>query len=175
MIVRRPNSYWDRFYLPAILRGLAITFKHLIGSKFTVQYPEERVEHHPGYRGAHRLNKDDQGRIKCVACEMCSTACPANCISILPSASPIDWTDRERVPEKFEINMLRCIYCGMCEEACPEDAIELTYIDDLVSYTRSEMIWDKERLLSQFDLTEKNQPMKTARRGAFMKALHGAA
>ena len=174
MIVRRPSSFWDRFYIPAILGGLAVTFKHLVGEKFTIQYPEERVEHHPGYRGAHRLNKDNQGRIKCVACEMCSTACPANCISILPSAAPIDWKDRERVPEKFEINMLRCIYCGMCEEACPEDAIELTYIDDLVSYTRSEMIWDKERLLAQFDLTEKTQPMKTARHGASMKALDGA-
>ena len=174
MIVRRPNSVWDRFYLPAILKGLALTFRHLIGSKFTIQYPEETVVHHSGYRGAHRLNKDSQGRIKCVACEMCSTACPANCISILPSPSPIDWKDRERVPRKFEIDMLRCIYCGMCEEACPEDAIELTYIDDLVSYTRSEMIWNKERLLEQFDLTEKIQPMKTAQSGASMKALHGA-
>ncbi len=172
MIVRRPKSVLDKFYIPAILQGLALTFRHLMGSRFTLQYPEETVEHHPGYRGAHRLNKDSKGRIKCVACEMCSTACPANCITISPS--PSEWMDRERVPEKFEINMLRCIYCGMCEEACPEDAIELTYIDDLVSYTRSDMIWDKDKLLRQFDLTTNNQPMKTAQRGASMKALHGA-
>ena len=76
------------------------------------------------YRGVHRLNKDEEGRVKCVACFMCSTACPARCIHI--EADEIPWADREKYPAKFDIDELRCIYCGMCEEACPVDAIELT-------------------------------------------------
>ena len=75
----------------------------------------------PNYRGVHRLNRDEQGRVKCVACYMCSTACPARCIDIVAAPSP--WPDREKYPEAFVIDELRCIYCGMCEEACPVDAI----------------------------------------------------
>jgi ferredoxin len=77
------------------------------------------------YRGVHRLNKDEEGRVKCVACFMCSTACPARCIHIEADEAP--WDDREKYPAKFDIDELRCIYCGMCEEACPVDAIELTH------------------------------------------------
>ena len=86
------------------------------------------------YRGVHRLNRDEQGRVKCVACYMCATACPAHCIHIVGEQAP--WTDREKYPIKFDIDELRCIYCGMCEEACPVDAIELTYEYDIVGLTR---------------------------------------
>ena len=83
----------------------------------TEQFPEERPKLPPNYRGVHRLNRDEQGRVKCVACYMCSTACPAHCIDIVAAPSP--WPDREKYPETFVIDELRCIYCGMCEEACP--------------------------------------------------------
>ena len=143
--------FWDKFYIPAILRGMSITFRHIFRKKYTVQYPEEKWPVPPGHRGAIRLNKDEQGRIKCVACEMCSTACPARCISMEAEVSP--WQDQEKQPRWFEIDMLRCILCGMCEEACPEDAIELTEIYDFSSYTRKDLIWDKDRLLENYDLT----------------------
>lgn len=144
-------AFWDRYYIPAILKGLALTFTHIFMKKYTVQYPEEKWPVPPGHRGAIRLNKDEQGRIKCVACEMCSTACPAKCISMEAGLS--EWKDHEKYPVKFEIDMLRCILCGMCEEACPEDAIELTEIYDFSAYTRENLIWDKERLLKNYDIT----------------------
>ena len=162
MVVRRPYTFVDRLYLPAIVRGLAVTIRHLFRKPFTRLYPEERYEKKPGHRGAHRLNKDAFGHVKCVACELCATACPAFCIHIVPAPAPPDWEGRERFPVKFEIDMLRCIFCGFCEEACPEDAIELTYIDDLSSYSREEMIWDKRKLLEMYDVTIARQPMKTA-------------
>ncbi len=141
----------DRFYIPAILKGMMITFKHIFQKKYTVQYPEEKWPVPPGHRGAIRLNRDEQGRVKCVACEMCATACPAKCISMAAGVAP--WPDREKYPLWFRIDMLRCILCGMCEEACPEDAIELTEIYDFAAYRRDDLIWDKERLLKNYDIT----------------------
>jgi len=141
----------EQLYLPAIFAGLQTTVRHMFGPKVTVQFPEERPSMPPNYRGVHRLNRDEQGRVKCVACYMCATACPAHCIDIVAAPSP--WADREKYPETFVIDELRCIYCGMCEEACPVDAIELTSLFDLTGLTREEMMFDKEKLLSVFDQT----------------------
>jgi NADH-quinone oxidoreductase subunit I len=118
-----------------------------------------RVEN---YRGVHRLNKEPDGRVACVACFMCSTACPAHCIHIEAGEAP--WDDREKYPVKFDIDELRCIYCGMCEEACPCDAIELTPFHDLVGNTREEMIYDKEKLLQVYDETVELKPRKNPAR-----------
>jgi len=151
----------EKLYLPAILQGLGTTVKHLFGPKVTQQYPEEEPNLPPNYRGVHRLNRDEQGRVKCVACYMCATACPARCIDIVAAPSP--WPDREKYPELFAIDELRCIYCGMCEQACPCDAIELTSLYDLTGLSREEMIFDKEKLLSVFDQTKNNpkDPIRT--------------
>ena len=163
-----PNITWveepklglaGRMYLPLFVQGLAVTVKHLVGPKVTVQYPEQKPEigNPLIYRGVHRLNRDDQGRVKCVACFLCATACPAHCIDIIAAESP--WPDREKYPESFTIDELRCIYCGMCEEACPVDAIELTSLLDLTGASREEMIFDKEKLLSVYDRTKDTEPM----------------
>ena len=116
-----------------------------------MQYPEEQHVPSPNYRGVHRLNKDEQGRVKCVACMLCATACPAHCIDIVGATAPATWPDREKYPESFVIDELRCIYCGMCEEACPVEAIELTGLYDLTGLSREQMIFDKTKLLSVFD------------------------
>ena len=131
-----------------------------------MQYPEERKEQKgpeeggmepSNFRGVHRLNRDEQGRVRCVACMMCPTICPARCIHIVAEESP--WDDREKYPKKFEIDELRCIFCGMCEEACPVDAIELTPEYDVVGLTRQEMVFDKEKLLNVYDVTINKKPM----------------
>ena len=153
----------ERLYLPQIIAGMRTTLKHMFSKKrrdeVVVQYPEQkrklRIEN---YRGVHRLNKDPDGRVACVACFMCSTACPAHCIHIEAGESP--WPDREKYPVKFDIDELRCIYCGMCEEACPCDAIELTPQYELVGRSRAEMIFDKEKLLEVFDETKDLKPRK---------------
>ena len=142
---------WDQLYIPALLDGLRTTVSHLFSKKITQQYPEQEPKLPANYRGVHRLNRDEQGRVKCVACYMCATACPAHCIDIIAAPSP--WPDREKYPETFVIDELRCIYCGMCEEACPVDAIELTSLYDLTGLSREEMMFDKEKLLSVFDNT----------------------
>ena len=154
---------FEKLYLPQIVSGMKTTLRHVFDRKrrnsFVVQYPEQkrqlRVEN---YRGVHRLNKDPDGRVACVACFMCSTACPAHCIHIEAGESP--WPDREKYPVKFDIDELRCIYCGMCEEACPCDAIELTPHYELVGGTREEMVFDKAKLLDVFEKTKAIKPRK---------------
>lgn len=169
-----PDIYWvpepklgltGKMYLPALLQGLATTTRHLLSPKMTVSFPEERpkIGNPLIYRGVHRLNKDAEGRVKCVACFLCATACPAHCIDIIGAPSP--WPDREKYPESFVIDELRCIFCGMCEEACPVDAIELTSLFDLTGRSREEMIFDKEKLLSVYDMTKDAEPMKSAALG----------
>jgi len=153
----------ERMYLPQIFGGMKTTLRHMFKKKLrdqtVVQYPEEkRVLRRENYRGVHRLNRDDQGRVACVACFMCETACPAHCIHIEGVESP--WPDREKYPARFDIDELRCIYCGMCEEACPVDAIELTPEYHLVGSSREEMIFDKEKLLMVFDRTKADKPRK---------------
>ena len=173
-----PMNPAERVYLPEIFFGLGTTMRHFFTSfgqsklpgqpktNRAMQYPEERREDIPvleggmeksNFRGVHRLNRDEAGRVKCVACMMCPTICPANCIHIVASESP--WEDREKYPAKFEIDELRCIYCGMCEEACPVDAIELTTEYDIVGLSREEMIFDKEKLLNVYDVTISKKPM----------------
>jgi len=152
----------EQLYLPAIFQGLTTTLGHMLGPKMTVQYPEQQPTLPPNYRGVHRLNRDEEGRVKCVACYMCATACPAHCIDIVAAPSP--WPDREKYPEGFVIDELRCIYCGMCEQACPVDAIELTTLYALTGLSREEMMFDKEKLLSVFDETVRagTDPIRTS-------------
>jgi NADH-quinone oxidoreductase subunit I len=151
----------ERLYLPALFAGMATTVKHMFQPSVTTQFPEEKPKLPAHYRGVHRLNRDEQGRVKCVACYMCATACPAFCIDIVAAPSP--WPDREKYPETFVIDELRCIYCGMCEEACPVDAIELTSLFNLTGLSREEMMFDKEKLLSVFDQTVRTggDPVRT--------------
>src|SRR3954453_6432037 len=88
-------GFFEQLYLPAIVAGLGTTMRHmgkvLTGKgALTRQFPEERPQLPPNYRGVHRLNRDEKGRVKCVACYMCSTACPAHCIDIVSAPAPGD-------------------------------------------------------------------------------------
>lgn len=164
-----PTLNWrEKLYVLPIVQGLMVTGRHIGGVAFkgqaiTMQYPEEQHVPTPNYRGVHRLNKDEQGRVKCVACMLCATACPAHCIDIVGTTAPPAWPDREKYPESFVIDELRCIYCGMCEEACPVEAIELTGLYDLTGLSREQMIFDKAKLLSVFDATKDVEPMRFTR------------
>ncbi len=160
----------ERLYLLPIFVGMWTSLRHLASTWFknatfrsdVIQYPEQKAKLHTSeYRGLHRLNRDEEGRVACVACFMCATACPAKCIHIEAGEAP--WPDREKYPVKFDIDELRCIFCGMCEEACPIDAIQLTDAYDFVGRTRQEMVLDKEELLSLYDKTKEDKPRNNPR------------
>jgi NADH-quinone oxidoreductase subunit I len=151
MIVdRKKLSFWERLYIPAILGGLRVTVRHFFSKKVTMQYPEERWTVPPGYRGAPYLVKDQEGRTKCVSCQLCEFVCPPKAIKITPpgpEGAP-EVGNVEKAPREFEINMLRCIFCGYCQEVCPEEAIFLMKDYSLTGLTRKEMVYNKEKLLT---------------------------
>ena len=144
-------AFLERIYLYEILRGLTITFRHLVRNLFDrkqmviIEYPDERRDYSPRFRGRHRLKKREDGTIKCVACHLCATVCPAQCITIEATEHPDP--DIEKMPQRYEIDILRCIFCGFCVEACPVDALEMTGEYELSDFTRESLVYDKEYLL----------------------------
>jgi NADH-quinone oxidoreductase subunit I len=144
-VARTRPSFLERLYLPAILKGLSITFRRMFRPKVTMQYPEETWTFREGYRGAPVLIRDDEGRGKCVACSLCEYVCPPKAIYIVPQELEAG-NVVERGPAVFNINMLRCIFCGLCEEACPEEAIVMSKEAILWGETRAELIHDMETL-----------------------------
>ena len=159
-------SFWEQTFLPAVAGGLKVAIQHTFKQhSVTEEYPEQKPDLPLNYRGVHRLNRDEHDRVRCVACMMCATACPAHCISIVAEDASADWPDRDKRPKSFVLDELRCIFCGMCEEACPCDAIELTSIYDLTGQNREQMIFDKDKLLSIYDQTKDNprDPVRTHR------------
>lgn len=145
---RARSTVWQRLYLPSILKGLVVTFRHMFRRKDTIQFPEQQRVFGPRYRGVPVLVKDQDGREKCVACYMCQWICPPLAITIEAAEYPPDHPlhQIEKYPERFEINMLRCIYCGLCEEACPEEAIFMSKTYSVTGRSRQLMVFDKEML-----------------------------
>ena len=146
--VRRADlSLWQRTYIPEILKGMTLTMKHFLRPKFTRQYPEERFNPQPSYRGRPVL-VEEHGVERCVACGLCARVCPALAIEVQAAETELE---KERYPVKFEINMLRCIFCGFCEEACPEEAIIMSDEYELVFTRPEQAIYGKDRLLMSSD------------------------
>lgn len=140
----RELNFWERLYLPEIFKGLGYTFRKMVGEPMvTFQYPEEQWYPPDNYRGRPVL-VEEEGRPRCVSCNLCARACPPLAISM---QSQEIGGPKEREPAWFEINMLRCIYCGFCEEVCPEEAIVMSKEYDLTFHSRDEAIFGLERLL----------------------------
>lgn len=158
--VQRPKLAWhERAFISTLFKGLKITLGHarrtflqLVGGKpkITMEYPEQKWDDQlpDYYRGAPALVTDEQGRERCVSCQLCEFICPPKAIRIVPGEIPSDdpWAKVEKRPREFEIDMIRCIYCGMCEEVCPEQAIYLRKDYAITGLSRKEMVHDKKRL-----------------------------
>ncbi len=127
-IVKKPD--WKaNWYLIGIFSGLWFTLKTMVINIFnkdkmpTVNYPEEKYEYGPRFKGNHVLTVKKDGSVRCTACMLCATNCPANCITI--AAAEHEDPTVEKYPISYEIDILRCVFCGFCEEACPVDAIRM--------------------------------------------------
>jgi NADH-quinone oxidoreductase subunit I len=156
----------EQIYLLALAKGFFITLTHAVKSLFgksmgakdlassglgvTMQYPEQKWDDQlpEYYRGAPALVTDEQGRERCVSCQLCEFICPPKAIRIVPGEIPAHdlWAKVEKRPAEFDIDMIRCIYCGMCEEVCPEQAIFLRKDYVITGITRKEMVHDKKKL-----------------------------
>ncbi|MDO8644042.1 MAG: NADH-quinone oxidoreductase subunit I [bacterium] len=137
----------QRFYLLEILGGLRVTLSHFLKNFFgitpiqTYEYPEQTKPLPEGYRAEHRLMLREDDSIRCTACMLCATACPAECIEIVAAESPDPQI--EKYAKTYNINLLRCVFCGLCVEACPCDAVRMdTKKMDHAGFTREEFIRD---------------------------------
>jgi NADH-quinone oxidoreductase subunit I len=126
-----------------LFQGFAMTLRHLFRRPITIQYPEERRVLPERSRARIVLTRDPEGEERCVACYLCSAACPVDCISMQSEERP----DGRRRAAWFRINFARCIYCGFCEEACPTLAIQLTSDFEMASYDWLSLVAEKEDLL----------------------------
>lgn len=132
----------------AMLRGLLIVLKYAFKKPVTIRYPEEKRKLPMRSRGRHYLTKWEDGKERCVGCELCAIVCPSQAIYVKPAENPLDnpVSHGERYSKDFQINMLRCIYCGYCEEACPTGAIILSSEYELSAFSREDLIFTKEKL-----------------------------
>ena len=137
--------------LVALAKGMWITLKHLlVRPDDTIQFPFERKVPFNRMHGRHILNRYANGMEKCIGCELCAGACPADAILVWGAENPKDnpISPGERYAAVYEINMLRCIFCGLCVEACPTDAITMTTYFEFTSDSRSKLVYSKEELLT---------------------------
>jgi NADH-quinone oxidoreductase subunit I len=137
-------TFWEKLYIPEILKGMKLTLEQMLKKKETREYPEEKWVPPASYRGAPVLVLERNGVERCVACGLCSRVCPALAIEVQAAETE---DEKERYPELFEINMLRCIFCGFCEEVCPEEAIVMSPTYEMVFTRYEDAIYGKEKLL----------------------------
>ncbi len=126
-----------------ILRGMSVTGTYFLVDKVTVEYPKEKLQTYPRFRGAHALlSHPETGETKCVACMLCATICPSQCIAIEGETV----TDGRSRPKTFELDLARCIFCGFCEEVCPVAAIVMTKQYELSTFDKSDFLLTKDKL-----------------------------
>ena len=134
--------------------GFGVTFATMFRKLETEEYPEVKRPTQPRYHGRHQLNRHPDGLEKCVGCELCAWACPADAIYVEGAANDDSeggggrFSPGERYGRVYQINYLRCIFCGLCIEACPTRALTMTNVYELVSDQRGKLIFEKDQLLA---------------------------
>jgi NADH-quinone oxidoreductase subunit I len=132
------------------LLGFWVTFKSMFKKVNTVQYPEVKEPTAPRFHGRHQLNRHPDGLEKCIGCELCAWACPADAIYVegADNKPNENYSPGERYGKVYQINYLRCIFCGLCIEACPTRALTMTNEYELADDQRGKLIFEKEDLLA---------------------------
>ncbi|HJO73025.1 MAG: NADH-quinone oxidoreductase subunit NuoI [Alphaproteobacteria bacterium] len=136
--------------LKELVSGMALTLGYMFRQKVTLNYPYEKGPLSPRFRGEHALRRYPNGEERCIACKLCEAVCPAQAITI--EAEPR--ADDSRRTTRYDIDMVKCIYCGLCEESCPVDAIVEGPNFEFATESREEMLYDKDKLLSNGDRWE---------------------
>src|SRR6202046_4074050 len=133
----------------AIAKGMSITLGEMMNPTITEDYPDTPPKFQERYRGAHVLQRDENGLEKCVACFLCAAACPSNCIYIEAAENTAEKriSSSDRYAKVYNIDYNRCIFCGYCVEACPTDAITHGHGFELASLNATTLIHRKEDML----------------------------
>jgi NADH dehydrogenase (ubiquinone) Fe-S protein 8 len=140
----------NTIFLTDVFRGLSLTLKTFFDEKVTINYPFEKGALSSRFRGEHALRRYPTGEERCIACKLCEAVCPAQAIVIEAE----EREDGSRRTTRYDIDMVKCIYCGFCQEACPVDAIVEGPNFEYATYSREELLYDKQKLLENGDKWE---------------------
>ncbi len=149
-MIERIADFFKTFLLVELMKGLALTGRHLFARKITVQYPEEKTPVSPRFRGLHALRRYPNGEERCIGCKLCEAVCPALAITI----ETAEREDGTRRTTRYDIDLTKCIFCGFCEESCPVDSIVETHILEYHGEKRGDLYYTKEMLLAVGDRYE---------------------
>jgi NADH-quinone oxidoreductase subunit I len=144
------RNFLGSLLLTELIRGMAMTGKHLFARTITVQFPEEKTPQSPRFRGLHALRRYPNGEERCIACKLCEAVCPAMAITIESDKRE----DGTRRTTRYDIDLTKCIFCGFCEESCPVDSIVETHILEYHGEKRGDLYYTKEMLLAVGDRYE---------------------
>jgi len=155
-----------------ILRGMSVTGTYFVVNKVTVEYPKEKLRTYPRFRGIHALLADPAtGDAKCVACMLCPTICPSQCIHVEGEETP----DGRSHARRFDLDLSRCIFCGLCEEVCPVAAIVLTSFYEGSTFDKRDFLLTKELLMANQSYAHKEVYVQPAGEPAGTAPLRGEA
>lgn len=134
---------------PEMAKGFRMVIRHVFRKKETVAYPEVRRRPFPRFRGRHILDRHPDGLEKCIGCELCAGACPADAIYVVGAENTPQhrFSPGERYAQIYQINYLRCIFCGLCVEACPTEALLMTTEYEISGDSREGLIYTKDQLI----------------------------
>jgi len=125
------------------VKGFAVTLKRFFTPKVTIQYPDEKKQQAPRFRGLPSLRADPEtGEALCVACGLCARICPTSCLEmhVVPSA------EGDRELGEFILRAGRCLFCGLCAQVCPVDAITMSHAYELSTQNRDGLVFTKTEL-----------------------------
>jgi NADH-quinone oxidoreductase subunit I len=157
-------------FLIDILSGMNKVFIMMFRKKVTISYPNQKTKISSKFRAEHALRRYENGEERCIACKLCEAICPAQAIYIETDGYDDDKIinnlkydnktfkyEQNSIPRqtsKYNIDMTKCIFCGLCQEACPVDAIVEGPNIEYSAYTREELYYTKDKLLTNGDEIE---------------------